>query len=260
MRRAPCAGTPRRFARLLLGLACCFAGLPAHAFELPEVVYPDIAGHATTLEAFVPAGWRLEHLARGRLDADDLEDALLVLRMDAPGNVVDNSGYGPDRFDTNPRMLVAVVAAADGGWQRVMVDHALIPRPESPVMDDFLDNDAASAVRIRSDRTWSVALRSWASVGSWSMRQAVHTFRLEGGCMRLLGHDDMHLHRATGEITWTSVNYLSGRAWTQSGSIETDARGPQRWTRLASTGRLCISDVGDGLSFMPELIEPETTR
>ncbi|WP_164972075.1 hypothetical protein [Luteimonas sp. YGD11-2] len=245
----------RHPACLLLTIACCLMPALARGFEVPDVTYPAIAERAATTEAFAPPGWRLEHLARGRLDADDREDALLVLRMDDPANVIDNSGFGPDRFDTNPRMLVAVLAQPDGSWRRVMHNHTLVPRPESPVMDDYLDDDPAHAVTIHPNRTWSVALRSWASAGTWSMRQVSHTFRLEGDCMRLVGYDDMHLHRASGETMTTSVNHLTGRAWTRPGSIEDDAPGPQRHTRLAANPRLCIDEVGDGLSYLPELLD-----
>lgn len=243
----------RHFPRFALATACCFLPALAHGLEIPDVVYPAIAERAATPEAFVPAGWRLEHLTRGRLDADGREDALLLLRMDEPANVIDNAGFGPGRFDTNPRMLVALLAQPDGSWRQVMRNHRLVPRPESPVMDDFLDDDPARAVTIRPNRTWSVALRSWASAGSWSTRQVTHVFRLEGDCMRLVGHDDVHLHRASGDTTTTSVNYLTGRAWIRSGGIEDDAPGPRRHTRLGSNPRLCIDDVGDGLAFMPDL-------
>ena len=239
----------------LLLLACCAMAPSVHAFELPEVVYPRIAERAAAPEAFVPVGWGLEHRARGRLNDDDLEDALLVLRMEAAANVVDNAGLGPSRFDTNPRMLVAVVGEADGSWRRVMVDHALVPRPESAVMDDFLGDDASSAITMRPSRAWSVGLYSWASAGTWSTRTVTYTFRLEEGCMRLIGYDEMHLHRASGETNATSVNYLDGRAWVQPGSIEDDTPGPKQWTRLASKARVCIGDIGDGLSFNPQLVE-----
>ncbi len=246
---------PRHPARLLLAAACSLLPALAHGFEVPVVAWPAIVEQAASPEAFMPAGWRLEHLALGRLDADEREDAVLVLRMEDPGNVVDNTGFGPDRFDTNPRMLVAALAQADGRWRQVMRDHALVPRPESPVMDDFLGDDPAHAVTIRPNRTWSVALRSWASAGSWSMRQVAYTFRLEGGCMRLVGYDEMHLHRGSGETTTTSVNYLTGGAWSRPGSIEDDAPGPQRRTRLASDVRVCIGDVGDGFMFTPDLVD-----
>ena len=245
----------RTVARLPLCLSCLVFASQVGAFEVPEVAYPEITATAASPAGFVPPGWRLEHEARGLLDADALEDALLVLRMDDPGNIVDNAGYGRAPFDTNPRMLVVAVATEDGGWRRVMSDHALVPRPDSPVMDDFLGDDAAGRVQIRPGRTWSLSLHSWASAGTWSTREVTYTFRLEGDCMRLVGYDAVDLHRASGDITTTSVNYLSGRAWTQPGHIAEDAPGLQRWTRLASKARACIQDIGHGLSFEPELLD-----
>lgn len=244
----------RYLASLLLTAVCGLLPALAQALEIPEVAYPALVEHAESPESFVPVGWRLEHIAHGRLDADDLEDAILVLRMDDPANIISNGGYGPKRFDTNPRMLLAVVALPDGTWRQVMRNHHLVPRPESPVMDDYLGDDPAGAVTIRSNRTWSVALHSWASAGTWSMRSVGLAFRLEGGCMRLVGYDNMHLHRATGETATTSVNYLTGRAWIQPGSISDDEPRAQRPARLASQARLCIEDVGDGLEFTPDLL------
>lgn len=238
---------------LFIAVAACAASAPsAQAFDLPEVTYPRIAERAATPEAFVPPGWRLEHLARGRLDSDAREDALLVLRMDAAANVVDNDGMGPPRFDTNPRMLLALVAEADGRWRRVMVDHRLVPRPESPVMSDYLGDDAGAAVVIRANRTWAVSLDSFASAGSWTMSHRTFTFRLEGDCMRLVGFDQNSVHRASGATLTESVNYLTGRAWTQAGTIS-DAPGPQQPMRLQSKAPVCITDIGNGFGFEPAL-------
>ncbi|MFA7542142.1 MAG: hypothetical protein WCZ02_08665 [Lysobacterales bacterium] len=204
---------------------------------------------------FVPPGWRLEHQVRGRLDGDQRDDALLILRMEDPANLIDDPVSGPASFDTNPRMLVAAVATADGGWRRVMADHALVPRPQSPVMADYLGEDAAGAVQIRHNRTWTLGLHSWTSAGGWSRRDVTYTFRLEGECMRLVGYDETDVHRGSGDINQTSVNYLTGRAWTQLGHISEDESRPQRWTRLATRARICIDDIGHGLSFEPGLLE-----
>lgn len=247
----------RRLPRWPLWLGCCvLASAQAQPWQVPEVVYPDIAARAEAPSGFVPPGWRVEHALRGRLDADGLDDVLLVLRMDDPGNVIRGEGAGGEPVDTNPRMLVAAVARAGGGWERVMADQALVPRRELPWMDDVFDDDAAGAVALGPERTWTVSLRSFSSAGSWGMRSVGYTFRLDDGCMRLLAHDDMHLHRASGEITTTHVDYLEGRAWTRTGSVGDDADGPKRWTRPASADPVCIETIGDGLRFEPELRDP----
>ena len=243
---------------LPLCLACLAlapqAQAQAQAFEVPEVTWPEIVEHADTIAGFVPPGWRIEHESRGLLDADALDDALLVLRMDDPGNVIDGARPGGDALDTNPRMLVVALATGDGGWRRVMSDHALVPRTVSPHLEDFLADSEAS-LGIRPNRTWSVSLHSFASAGTWTTSEVGYTFRLEDDCMRLVGFDSFDLHRASGEIMTTSVNYLTGRAWTQAGHVSKDESGPKRWTRVATNARICIEDVGHGLSFQPALLE-----
>lgn len=224
----------------------------AQGFEVPEVTWPEIVERADSTAGFVPPGWRLEQEVRGRLDADDVDDALLVLRMDDPDNVIDGARPSGHALDTNPRMLLAVLGTTDGGWRRLDPEHTLVPRNVSPDMDDFLA-DAAGSVRIHPNRTWSVALDSFAGAGSWTTREVTYTFRLEDDCMRLIGFDSMELHRASGEILDTSVNYLTGHAWTRPGHVSDDRPGPKRWTLVAGNRHICIQDIGHGLSFQPEL-------
>src|SRR5690606_9320828 len=80
----------------------------AHAQDpdLPPVEWPDIPAHAADADGFAPPRWRVEHAVAGRLDADEREDLLLVLRMDDPANVIVHDGPGESPFDSNPRMLV----------------------------------------------------------------------------------------------------------------------------------------------------------
>lgn len=220
--------------------------------DLPEVIYPELPVRAERLLDFVPAQWRLEHVVRGHLDDDGHDDALLVLRMVRVTNIVQNEGLGVARFDSNPRMLVAVLGD-ENGFRRIMVDHALIPRPEMPVFDDYLRDGAGSAITIQPNRSFSVNLHSWASAGTWFTRGVRFTFRYQDGCFRLIGYDDRETHRGSLAQRETSVNYLTGRAWVRSGSASDDVAGPRQWARLSPNLPLCINDVGDGLMFEPSL-------
>ncbi|MCD9027562.1 hypothetical protein LDO26_04965 [Luteimonas sp. BDR2-5] len=249
--------TGARTRHVFVGLLLALAGLlpaGAQAFAIPPVAWPRIAAYADTPEGFVPDGWRLEHVVRGNLDDDTRPDLLLLLRMDDPENVVAHEGLGPSPLDTNPRMLVAAFASADGdgGYRRAMVDHALIPRAESPVMDDYLDDPAAS-ITIAGNRSFTIRLHSWASAGTWFTSSRSFTFRHQDGCFRLIGYDFRETHRASGETEEVSVNYLSGRAWRRDGSIQDDGERPKRWTRLPQRQIVCIGQVGDGFGFDPGL-------
>ncbi|TDK26344.1 hypothetical protein E2F46_05220 [Luteimonas aestuarii] len=232
--------------------AAASSTVQGQAFDVPPVQWPAVAERAMSVQGFVPDGWRLEHHVEGRLDDDARPDLLILLRMQDPANIVEHDGLGMSPFDTNPRMLVIALADPDGGYRRALVDRALIPRPESPVMDDVLQDDPAHAIRIADNRAFSVALHSWASAGSWFTSRRSFTFRWQDGCFRLIGLDTFELHRGSGATAEASINYLTGRAWTRTGSIEDDD-GDRQPHRLAKRSMICLEDVGDGLSFQSGL-------
>lgn len=61
-------------------------------------------------------------------------------------------------------MLVALRSDRGAGWRRVLVDHALIPRPESLVMDDYLGDvhrgsgeTSTRSINLLTGRGWTQA-------------------------------------------------------------------------------------------------------
>ena len=244
----------RRYLLLAAGMLPIAAG-PASAQEPPsqdppEVSYPAIVGQAIEAKGFVPDGWLLERTRKGDLDGDGRDDLVLVLKMDAATNRIDNTGFGPDVFDTNPRMLVAALAEDDGSYRRVLADHSLVPRPYSPTLDDFLWEDAGGGVEVK-DGALRVSLHMWASAGTWFTSTTGFTFRYRDGCFRLVGYDQSSTHRASGEIETVSVNYLTRRAWREHGSISDEGRPERLWSRMEKKPLLCLEEVGDGLEFDP---------
>lgn len=241
------------FARrcLLLGAwGLSFVPGLASAQDLPEVSYPAIAGEAAEAEGFVPGGWLLERTREGDLDGDGRDDLVLVLKMDAAANRIDNTALGPAVFDTNPRMLVAAFAQEGGGYRRVLVDHALIPRPYSPTLDDFLWEDEGGGVKVE-DGALRVSLHMWASAGTWFTSNTDFTFRYRDGCFRLVGYDEWSRHRADEAFTQISANYLTRRAWRATGSISDEGEPERKWVRLPKQALRCMEDVGNGLEFDP---------
>ena len=222
---------------------------------LPPVEYPPIAGRAADAAGFVPHGWRLEQEHRGDLDGDRREDLVLVLRMDDPANRIPGAAAAAPGFDTNPRMLVAAFALPEGGYRRVLSDHELVPRPHSPMLDDYLGADEGGGVEV-ADGALRVGLRMWANAGSWTTSQAGFTFRWRDGCFRLVGHDGFSLHRASGEIRSTSANYLTRRAWSSQGSINDEGQPPRQWVTLPGRPLPCLEEIGNGLDFDPGIPGP----
>lgn len=229
-------------------LAGALAAVAAQAFEPPPVTWPEVPARAATPEAFLPWEWALEQQAMGDLNGDGIEDAALIMRSLDPANVIEHDGLGESPYDTNPRMLVIGFGQAEGGYALAMADHVLLPRPDNPVMADAVGE--ASPMEIARGAL-KVSLHSWASAGSWSMSNATYTLGWRDGAFRLIGFDDVNIHRGSGEVVERSINYLSGRMSVGVGTIDSDEV-ETTWKAAPAGPLLTLEEIGDGLMFDPE--------
>ena len=232
--------------------ALLFSGLmlaaAAQAIEPPPVSYPAPPARAAYPEDFAPPGWAVEHEVRGELNGDAVEDVLLILRAQDPANVIEHETLGSSPWDTNPRMLVVGFGRDEGGFDRALADHSLIPRPDNPSLEDVLAEAPPPQIR---NRAFRISLHAFASAGSWSMGTATFTFRWRDGAFRLIGFDDTWIHRGSGAVTERSINYLTGRMSRAEGSIEDDVL-PPVWSAAPAGPLLRLEEIGDGLMFDPE--------
>ncbi|MGF6419037.1 hypothetical protein ABH900_002540 [Stenotrophomonas sp. AN71] len=228
-------------------LAALLVPLPfvAHALDVPPVQYPTLPARAADAAGFVPQGWTLEASVEGDLDQDGRADLVLVLRQQDPRNVIEHDGLGPSPYDSNPRIL-AVAWSRPSGYVLAAQDHRLIPRPESPVMSDPLEDGGVSIQR----GTLKVALFSFSSAGSWSMGTTGFTFRWQDGAFVLIGYDQNSTMRNSGQTESVSVNFSTRKVKRAEGSIEDD-RERVHWEPLRGRQRWTLESVGDGWSFDP---------
>jgi len=240
-----------RFTIAMMLLSLCGAG-PAAAVDgdlvVPPVTYPRLASHAPSAEAFVPAGWRLESKVSGDLNADGQADIVLVLREDNPRNVVDARGHGgPERYDTNPRILAVAFGNAARGYDLALANHTLVGRTTEPSQQDPLDPDGIQAGGIEIMRG---ALQVTLGYFAGDMGHKTYTFRFRNGGFALIGYDSVNVTRSKGTIDQISVNYSTRRMKHSAGTISSDAEKITR-TMLPSKPLLTIEQVGDGLEFQP---------
>jgi hypothetical protein len=232
-----------RVAALALALGSASASADV---AIPEVSFPTLPARAQAAADLVPTGWSVEKEARGDLNGDGRPDVVLLLRMSDPANVISNDGFGAERLDTNPRLLVVAFAGAEtDALTLALADHTLIPRHTDPVMEDPLHD--VSLVR----GTLQVSLGSFMSAGSWSVTNAKLTFRHQDGCFRLIGYDATDYQRNTEEISTLSVNYLTRKVKRSSG--QTDDAMKESWRSFEVRELPCLEAVGDGLEFQPDL-------
>ena len=216
-----------------------------HALDLPPVQFPALPAQAADAAGFVPGGWMLESQVEGDLDQDGRADLVLVLRQQDPRNVIEHEGFGPSPYDSNPRIL-AIAWSRPSGYVLAAQDHALIPRPENPVLSDPLEDGGISIQRC----TLKVALFSFASAGSWSMGTTAFTFRWQDGAFTLIGYDRDSVMRNSGHTESLSVNFSTRKVKQVEGSIESDTD-RARWQPLRSSRRWTLETVGDGWAFDP---------
>lgn len=201
-------------------------------------------------EGFVPDGWYLEKTVEGDLDKDGLSDLALIIRQNDPKLVIDGNGLGTERYDGNPRTIVVALKQAAGGYLRIARNDQIIPVTGGAMIDDPIDNASDSSLTI--DRgVMRLNISFWASAGTWDTFNRTFSFRLKGTQLGLIGYDNHHVHRGSGALNIVSINYLTRRKKTETGSIEDD-HVPEVWSRISRKPRILFDDIGDGFTFDPD--------
>ncbi|MEN3748522.1 hypothetical protein TPR58_15205 [Sphingomonas sp. HF-S3] len=220
--------------------------------DLPPVTYPKLAPTAANAEGFVPKGWRIESRDSGDLDGDGLPDLALALKQQDPANIVANKGLCGDRIDTNPRILVVALAQRGGGYRLAVQNHSLIPRYDHACAEDWFASEGVTGGGMEVVRgTVRIRLGRFMSAGGWGMGATTYTFRWQQGALRLIGYDYTNVQRNTGEMDTQSINYLTRRMKTSTGSISDDAQ-KTRWSTIPARPLLTIDQVGNGMDFDPD--------
>ncbi|MGB7407825.1 MAG: hypothetical protein WA908_04915 [Pontixanthobacter sp.] len=192
---------------------------------------------------FVPVGWKLFDKFDGDLNGDDRIDAAIVIQRNDPQAIIaDPDGLGMDRYDANPRILL--IALRNHLWQYRIVSRndRIIPDHDSPTIGDPYED-----MRI-ADGVLHFDLDFFANAGSWETYNRRFQFRWNGAAMALIGFDMTHVHRGSGVLRQTSVNYLTGKRKDADGSIEDDTT-EWRWSDISPDHRPVMSEIGNGFRF-----------
>ncbi|MDT7836161.1 hypothetical protein [Aquabacterium sp. OR-4] len=212
------------------------AATPARLAAAERPILPTKAGSAA---GFVPAGWQIAQQAAPDLNRDGRADAVLLLQPDAPP-AAPGTGRSPER-------LLLVLLQQRDGWALLQHNDQLVPQVDLATQEDPLINGELLAGKAGS---FSLSLGFASSAGSYSSAMQTYRFRLDGRCVRLIGHDQLQTHRGTLDTRDTSINFLTGAVLHTLGNAQTDASTRQR-ARLASNPRRCLADLGSALAFEP---------
>ena len=195
---------------------------------------PSLPVTATTLAGFVPAGWQIEQEHAVDLNRDGRPDAVLLLQPVAPP-----AGKSPER-------VLAVALRQGSSWMLAAQNARLIPQLDSPSQEDPLVN---GEITVKSGG-FRLGLGLMVAMGSYGMTNMTYRFRLERGCVRLIGYDRLDTHRGTLATQDLSINFLTGVVLQSSGNAQSDTA-QQRKSTLAVNPRRCLGDLDSAARFKP---------
>jgi len=235
--------------RTLLLLACLFVGVFANAQELkiPKAHYPTLPKSGSTVDDFVPKGWKIEMQAKGDLNSDGLEDVVFLLQEDNPKNIVKNSGSGEDILNTNPRILAIIFAESNERYSLALSNRTFIPRYTNPLISDYIESGAISVGKNVLLLNFSFPLIG-ASVANYGF-----TFRWQNNRFELIGYDSTETNRASLDTTDISINYSTRKAKILCSNAGSDEKGKVTWQKLSSNKIWTIDNIGNGLEFNPSV-------
>lgn len=231
-----------RSAALLAAVAVSPAIGLAQLAPAADAAMPTLPAAAATVESLVPGGWTIEQRHQADFNRDGHADVLLLLRQAAA------EGTTPPRM-----LLVALATATPPGYALSAANARLVPRDASGTLEDPMA-DGEFTVRPGG---FDLKLGMVPGAGSYLAATMRYRFRLEGGCVRLIGYDRAETHRGTLDTRDLSVNFLTGAVIRTTGNAQSNATQTRRaW--LAANPRRCLPDLPSSWTFDP--LAPAPTR
>ena len=173
----------------------------------------------STLQAsytsFVPKNWKILEKVEGDLNQDAQADIALIIEDTNPKKFIKNERLGSDVLNTNQRKLL-VLLKQKNAYQLAATNHSLPTEGDivSPCLADPLGETEALSIR---KGLLKVHLHYWLSCGSWYVTNHTYTFRHQDRAFQLIGYDVDDFHRASGDQTARSINFMTGKVKSTTG-------------------------------------------
>lgn len=181
---------------------------------------PTIPSTAATLKSFIPNGWKMILETTGDLNKDGLADQVMVIENTNPKNVIVNEGLGMNKLNTNPRILLVLFKTTVNSYQLGVKNSGFIPSEndaESTCLEDPLMQEGGITIE---KGLLKISYQYWLSCGSWYVTNKEYTFRYQNQKFELIGYDDSSLHRSSGEMSSTRINFSTHKMSETTGGNE----------------------------------------
>jgi uncharacterized protein YgiM (DUF1202 family) len=224
----------------LFFLLLFFSIAEAESLSTEQLDFPQRFSKTESLRNLLGEDWQIEREIFGDLNQDARDDLILLIRQNNP-DAIESNEFGT--VNHNPRLLV-IAFQKENTWETISYSR-MVSTAESPFQDEPLQE-----IAIRNGKL-SIHLLFWTSAGSWTTSESKFLFRWQNDCLRLIGFDDVNLHRGNMEVTERSINFLTGKMRLRSG--QNNKKLKEQWQNL-SLPLICIENIEDGLAFDPQAL------
>ena len=172
----------------------------------------------TSYKLFVPKNWKILEKVQGDLNQDGQADIALIIEDTNPDHFVVNAGLGTNVLNINERKLLVLLKQANS--YQLAASNSTLPtegNAESPCLADPLAETEALSIQ---KGVLKIHLHYWLSCGSWYVTNHIYTFRYQDRAFKLIGYDVNDFHRASGDITARSINFMTGKVKSTTGENE----------------------------------------
>ena len=204
-------------------------------FGQNKLILPD---NGETLENIIPDNWKLLDSTSGDLNQDGISDLVFAIQKTDRNNIELNDGLGTDTIGLNPRILAIYFGNNSGGFNKKLVSEHFIILRDSPTMDEPFEG-----FNINKKGILEINYRFWYSAGSWSMSNHKYKFRFQNNEFALIGYDSNEAHRASGETTDYSINFLTRKIKITKGNFSNDEPESEEWKEFYLEELLTIKSI-----------------
>ena len=160
----------------------------------------------------------------GDLNGDGIADlAVIAVPDDTAHLLVRDDGYV---YNFNQPLLAIYFGDKKGGYTLWRGYNDVVPARPDEVLS------ITPSLKITPRRTLIISLEYFATMGGWDAPTYNYTFRLQDGDFYLIGRDEEHRIRNTGEVERESYNYLTHKKQHITDSFNKRVKPRERWTSI----------------------------
>lgn len=187
----------------------------------------NLPDQAKSFEKIIPKDWRLLDSISADLNQDGIKDLVFAIQSTDQNKIEINNGLGIDSIDLNPRVLAIYFGTESGELKKKLISEEFIILRDSPTMDEPFEG-----FHINNKGVLDINFRFWYSAGSWSMSNHTYRFRYQNNDFVLIGYDSNEAHRASGETTDYSINFLTKKMKITKGNFSEDVKETVEWKKF----------------------------